>query len=143
MLTMSVRACDSGGSAEALRSIEGAIGSPFDDTLIGNAPPNVLRGLAGNDLLDGGDANGDLNGGGGNDALHGRLRSDLGFLGRHVDRRGERLDDEPVPAMGGSAPDERVTVSLSRVLRVGMAELHPNPGGAGDELGGDVGRRLG
>jgi hypothetical protein len=46
----------SGGDAtgDLITAIEGAIGSPFADTLTGDAGPNVFMGLAGADVIDGG-----------------------------------------------------------------------------------------
>ena len=48
-------------------SIENLTGSDFDDTLIGNAMPNHIRGLAGNDLLEGRAGADSLDGGDGTD----------------------------------------------------------------------------
>jgi Ca2+-binding RTX toxin-like protein len=43
-----------GGDTDLLVGIEGAIGSDFNDSLLGDAVANELRGLGGNDLLYGG-----------------------------------------------------------------------------------------
>ncbi|RUT03993.1 hypothetical protein DSM106972_049070 [Dulcicalothrix desertica PCC 7102] len=58
-------------------SIEQYEGSPYDDTLIGDATNNILGGLGGNDLLSGGDGNDFLEGGDGNDTLHGDAGDDF------------------------------------------------------------------
>jgi Ca2+-binding RTX toxin-like protein len=60
----------SGGDApgDTWVGVENLEGSPFDDTLTGDASPNSLSGLAGND---------DLTGGGGPDSLDGGLDTDL------------------------------------------------------------------
>ncbi len=75
-----------GQGADRLISIEGLIGSAFNDTLSGNAVANTLLGHLGNDSLSG--AGGDdilmgglgddfLDGGAGNDQLHGGPGSDI------------------------------------------------------------------
>ena len=43
-----------GDGNDQLTSIEGAIGTDFDDVLIGNDDGNFLRGMKGNDVIDGG-----------------------------------------------------------------------------------------
>jgi autotransporter-associated beta strand protein len=58
------------------KSIEGLIGSPFDDVLTGNAGANILRGGVGNDRLTGGAGNDRLIGGPGNDLLIGGAGND-------------------------------------------------------------------
>jgi Ca2+-binding RTX toxin-like protein len=52
-------------------SIEGFLGSDFNDTLVGNAAANVLRGGAGNDRLFGLEGDDILRGGPGDDILYG------------------------------------------------------------------------
>lgn len=56
---------------ESFSNIEGAAGSHFDDTLIGDDGPNSLSGLGGIDVIVGLGGNDTLNGGVGNDALSG------------------------------------------------------------------------
>ena len=58
-----------GGGTDTLLSIEGIIGSAFDDTLIGNARNNVLSGGAGDDLLIGLVGDNTLDGGAGSDTV--------------------------------------------------------------------------
>lgn len=67
-----------GGDAEGdlLSSVEGIIGSRFDDLLIGSAAANLLQGGAGNDTLYGGDGDDLLEGGAGNDWLYGGKGND-------------------------------------------------------------------
>ena len=58
-----------GGDAQgdAFTSIENVAGSPFADTITGNASVNVLQGLDGDDTLNGGGGGDTLDGGSGND----------------------------------------------------------------------------
>ncbi|MBC7669172.1 MAG: hypothetical protein H7236_12175 [Gemmatimonadaceae bacterium] len=64
----------SGG--DVLISIEGAIGTAYDDTLIGSASANFLDGGEGNDSLSGGGGSDTLMGGGGEDLLNGGAGAD-------------------------------------------------------------------
>lgn len=67
-----------GGDAEddILISIEGVIGSAFNDTLIGDGWNNYLTGQAGSDTLAGADGNDELHGSSGNDSLDGGAGND-------------------------------------------------------------------
>lgn len=56
--------------------IENAIGSAFNDTLLGNDVANNLIGNGGNDLIKGGKGNDYLNGGAGDDEMHGGEHDD-------------------------------------------------------------------
>jgi Ca2+-binding RTX toxin-like protein len=60
-----------GGDAtgNALFNFEGIIGSPFDDTLTGNANVNEIHGGSGNDIVNGKGGADILDGGTGNDTL--------------------------------------------------------------------------
>lgn len=58
-------------SGDTFRFIEGIIGSPFNDTLTGDAGPNILHGGPGDDTLIGGGGNDILKGGPGGDTLDG------------------------------------------------------------------------
>ena len=63
-------------AGDTYTTIEGLIGSRFNDLLVGNGSANVLRGGAGNDTLDGKDGNDTLDGQDGNDTLLGGLGAD-------------------------------------------------------------------
>jgi len=63
-------ATDGYGDTDTLVSIEGVIGSQFDDTLIGDVNSNILYGLGGDDTLNaGGGAGQQVYGGAGNDTF--------------------------------------------------------------------------
>ncbi|MGH9158402.1 MAG: calcium-binding protein, partial [Vicinamibacteraceae bacterium] len=62
---------------EEFGSIESALGSHFDDTIIGDDGPNSLQGLSGIDILIGLDGNDALHGGDGNDAVGGGAGDDI------------------------------------------------------------------
>ncbi|MFO1037310.1 MAG: calcium-binding protein [Geminicoccaceae bacterium] len=68
----------SGGAAgiDTLISIEGLVGSAFNDSLGGNAGSNAINGLAGNDKLYGDAGDDSLRGGNGDDSLFGGLGND-------------------------------------------------------------------
>ena len=72
-----------GGDAagDSYSSIEGVIGSAFDDLLIGNNSANELRGGAGDDTLTGLLGNDRLDGGTGDDFLLGGVGSDTFAFG--------------------------------------------------------------
>ena len=81
-------------------SIEGLIGSSYDDVLTGDARANTIRGLNGDDTIIGG---------GGNDTLVGNLGNDhlIGGNGRDV-LRGERGND----VLSGGAKADRFIFGL-------------------------------
>lgn len=89
---------------DTLQSIEGVIGSGFDDMLIGSSGPDLIRGGEGNDTIEGGD-NGDdtLIGGLGDDRLFGGFGNDVlnGGEGADVLRGGAGSDN----LTGGSGAD--------------------------------------
>ena len=58
-----------GEGTDSLATIENALGSPFSDTLIGNADANVLNGATGDNILDGREGADQLRGSIGNDTV--------------------------------------------------------------------------
>lgn len=66
-LNLQTNAVTGAGGADALVEIEHAVGSPYDDVIVGNARPNVLQGAAGDDTLTGAGADDAMNGGEGTD----------------------------------------------------------------------------
>ena len=76
-LWRSVALNDGQGGQDALWSIEGVLGSPFNDLLAGGANNEVLVGGAGNDGLYAADGNDTLAGGAGNDTQDGGPGIDL------------------------------------------------------------------
>ncbi len=71
------QAVGGGQGFDTLISIEGVIGSGYDDSLVGDGGANRLVGRAGNDTLVGRDANDRLLGQDGNDRLNGGAGQDL------------------------------------------------------------------
>jgi Ca2+-binding RTX toxin-like protein len=82
-------------------SIEGVIGSEFDDTLRGNAGENILRGGKGDDYLDGRAGDDLLDGGAGSDTV------DYGFASSSilVDLSDDRAQDT-----GGAGKDQLINI---------------------------------
>ena len=62
---------------DTLRLVENVEGSPFDDTIVGDARRNVLGGGRGHDTLRGGGGNDVLRGGQGNDTMVGQGGRDV------------------------------------------------------------------
>jgi len=104
-----------GGGTDMLTSIENLTGSPYADTLTGDAGSNQLDGLNGADTLDGG---------GGNDVLVGRLGDDslTGGAGAQPERRG-RLGHRGIHLGDQREPDHR------HGLRRRHSDLHREPHG--------------
>jgi serralysin len=94
-----------GGDAngDSFSSIEGVIGTRFDDTLIGDGAANTLSGGSGKDVLDGRDGNDTLQGGDGNDALTGGTGNDV----LHGDAGNDQLwgNDGDDTLQGGAGAD--------------------------------------
>lgn len=66
-----------GEGADTVAGIEGVRGSPFDDTITGDAVANTLFGRGGNDVLSGAEGDDRLHGGDGDDAAEGGDGTDL------------------------------------------------------------------
>lgn len=74
-----------GGVRQTITGVENVIGSPFADSLFGDAGPNVLEGRDGNDVLVGGNGDDTLRGGNGNDRLDPGAGRDLVDGGPGID----------------------------------------------------------
>ena len=70
-------AADGQGGTDTLVAIQSVNGSQFDDIVVGNASPNLLRGFGGADRMFGRDGNDQLEGGQGNDTIDGGAGNDL------------------------------------------------------------------
>jgi Ca2+-binding RTX toxin-like protein len=66
-LNLQTNAVTGAGGTDTLAEIENAVGSAYDDVLVGNTRPNTLQGTTGDDTLSGAGANDALNGGEGTD----------------------------------------------------------------------------
>lgn len=64
------------GSPVQLESVEGIIGTKYDDDIYGNEVANTLNGGAGNDLISGRGGDDTINGGNGNDFIYGGTGKD-------------------------------------------------------------------
>ncbi len=76
-VNLATQTATGGGGSDTLISIENAIGSSKNDTLIGDSGSNVLHGGAGNDTLNGGAGNDFIYGDLGNDTLNGGAGADV------------------------------------------------------------------
>lgn len=81
-----IAAFEDGISKAADSLIENAIGTIFDDTILGNDAKNMLKGHAGNDVIRGFRGADELNGGGGRDKLFGGWGDDNLYGGYAKDR---------------------------------------------------------
>ncbi|GAB5387844.1 MAG: hypothetical protein Alpg2KO_08120 [Alphaproteobacteria bacterium] len=117
-----------------LANVENAIGSGFDDELIGDQADNVFEGLEGNDVLAGLEGDDDLFGGAGDDILMGGLGNDLLDGGLGVDTASFDFQSLVVFAdlVLGTA---QIGVDLDTLIAVENLE----GGIADDDLRGDVG----
>lgn len=77
-LNLQTNSVTGAGGTDTMAEIENAVGSVYDDTLVGNTRPNGLQGAAGDDTLNGAGANDVLNGGEGVDT------ADYTAAGTHV-----------------------------------------------------------
>ena len=73
---LSAGTASGGDGNDILVSIENADGSEYDDSIVGSAEVNYLRGNAGNDSISGGDGGDTVDGGAGDDTLEGGLGND-------------------------------------------------------------------
>jgi Ca2+-binding RTX toxin-like protein len=113
---------------DRIEGVENVIGSPFDDTLRGDAGPNVLDGLAGNDRLMGGAGDDTLFGRDGDDTLEGDAGNDALF--------GEAGDD----TLDGGAGDDALFGGDGNDALLGGAGNDSLAGDDGDDdLAGDSG----
>ncbi len=148
----------SGGDAagDTLTSIEGVIGSDFDDMLRAGAAAAVLSGGLGNDTLIGGAGADTLSGGAGDDLLTGGAGADVIDGGTGVDTVSYAGSGEAVnvdlrygTATGGDAQGDTLTNIENAVgsdfgdTLIGSAAANLLSGGAGDDTllggaGGDV-----
>jgi Ca2+-binding RTX toxin-like protein len=132
-LNLQTNAVTGAGGADMLAAVEHAVGSPFDDTLVGNARANLLQGTAGDDSLAGAGASDVLNGGPGSDtadftAVGTNVQVDLTAGTAHG--RGDDVLDAIENALTGIGND---------VLR-GTAEANTLDGGGGhDRIDGGAG----
>ncbi|WP_225204539.1 calcium-binding protein [Novosphingobium huizhouense] len=144
-----------GAGVDKLVSIEGLIGSAFDDRLGGNSAANVLSGGAGADTLRGLGGNDRLEGGLGNDTLDGGAGADLMIGGRgsdtyYVDNAGDVVIEssfrDPVSGkpLGGndrvvSSVDYRLPDLVERLTLTGSADLHAFGNGLDNVIVGNSG----
>ena len=126
---------------ELTAEFEGAIGSPYGDTLIGDAAGNLLRAMDGNDQVDGAAGDDDVNGNVGADVVRGGAGADLVRGGRDNDSvHGDAGDD---PHVNGNLGDDLVTGGDGRDTIYGGQGQDRLEGDAGDDLlSGDLGDDL-
>ncbi|QUM71321.1 calcium-binding protein [Sphingopyxis granuli] len=134
-------------AGDQLVSIEGLVGSAFDDTLRGDARANILIGGAGNDILEGREGNDTLYGGAGDDHLWGGAGADVldGGDGRdtaHYDdaASGVRADLSGILSGTGDAAGDRF-ISIENLVGsafddtlFGDAQDNILSGGAGNDV---------
>jgi Ca2+-binding RTX toxin-like protein len=104
-LSIQVTATDGSGAQGSVTFDLGIVnaatnGTTGNDTLTGDANPNILNGLDGDDSLSGAAGNDELNGGNGNDTLDGGLGNDrmVGAAGNDVyavDNTGDQVIEQP------------------------------------------------
>lgn len=112
-----------GAGTVQIKSIENAIGTQFDDVILGNKDANRLEGGAGNDRLKGGAGDDHLFGGAGNDALFGQAGADRmeGGTGNevyYVDDAGDRVVER-----GDDAGIDKVFSTISYRLDANVERL--------------------
>jgi Ca2+-binding RTX toxin-like protein len=97
------QARDADGNTDTLISIENAVGSEFNDYLLGSGGSNLLSGNEGNDTLDGGAGSDNLVGDEGNDFLQGGAGSDTLDAGSGVDVADGGTDSDTLVVRGNFA----------------------------------------
>lgn len=129
-------------AGDTYRSIEGLLGSKFDDTLVGTARANVLLGNDGNDVLVGGAGADKLDGGAGTDyaSYDGSLAGvtvNLGQPGQNTeDAKGDTYKN--IEGLIGSAQKDTLTGNASdNIIKGGFGDDRIDGGGGNDELWGD------
>jgi Ca2+-binding RTX toxin-like protein len=132
-LNLQTNAVTGAGAADTLTAVEHAVGSVYDDVLIGNTRANVLRGTAGDDSLNGGGANDTLDGGPGTDT------ADFTTAGTNVE-----VDLASGEAHGRGddvlAAIENALAGVGNDVVRGTAEANTLDGGAGrDRIDGGAG----
>ncbi|MGH2741160.1 MAG: beta strand repeat-containing protein [Thermoleophilaceae bacterium] len=122
------------GGGDALSQVENAVGSIYDDVLVGNTRPNQLRGGTGDDVLNGAQGNDSMDGGEGVDTVDyaaavNAVQIDLTSGETH----GARGDDALVAVENASA-------GAGNDLLRGTAQANSLDGGAGhDRIDGRAG----
>jgi len=153
---LSAGSASGGFGTDVLVNIDGAGGSDFNDTIIGNAIGNSLHGGAGNDSLSGGDGEDSLNGGSGSDVLDGGPGNDTADyanfdsngqgvtanLSNPSNNTGDALGDTyiSIENLRGGEYNDTLTGDAGANVLTGQSGDDILSGGAGDDyLEGDSG----
>jgi len=140
-----------GGFAQGdvLSGIENLQGSPFADTLIGNAGANQIFGGEGDDILNGGAGDDTLLGGSGADTINGDANTSIGDLASYSDSTAGVIVNlgDGLPEVGGFAQGdvlsgvENLLGSAFADTLIGNAGVNQIFGGSGnDVISGGAGR---
>lgn len=137
-LDLSVKGTRGEALGDTFNSIEGVLGTAFNDIISGNAAANFLHGGGGNDLLSGKAGNDTLTGGTGADVLNGGLGFDTVSYASAAS--GVSLDLNSGRGTRGEAYGDRfssieaVTGSAFNDVLFGRIYADKNSGGAGNDL---------